>query len=308
MSGASSAGALGVTVVILNYNALKETTACLDALGPPPVGATVIVVDNGSPQPAATLRDTHPWALLLETGKNLGFGGGMNRALQGLLAASGSARRSASAPTHALLLNNDVRISWRQVADLAAFAHAHPEAGIVGPVVVWPNGDFQSAGGRFSPRSGWSHDTRRDQPLPDWPDYLVGCALIVDLAALRKVGLFDECFFLFAEEKDLCLRFVRAGYRIGLAKHVRVVHGKSKTVSRNPYLRYYQFARSNLLFRRKWRSLWPRMLSIPLWAFRFGWNKMVRQREFTWAVLRGYCRGLWRGLRDPLDKPGTAAP
>lgn len=301
MTGESPAGASGVAVVILNYNALDETTACLEALGPPPRGAQVLVVDNGSPQPAAALRGTHPWATLVETGQNLGFGGGMNRGLQALEA-------SRPAPTHALLLNNDARISWTQVADLAGFARAHPDAGIVGPVVVWPNGDFQSAGGRFSPRSGWSNDTRKADPLPEWPDYLVGCALLVDLAALRKAGGFDEAFFLFAEEKDLCLRFTRAGYRIGLAKDVHVVHGKSKTVGRDQYLRYYQFARSNLLFRRKWRSVWPPVVSIPVWTLRFAWNKLVKRREFTWRVLGGYCRGLWRGLVDPLDEPGTPRP
>jgi GT2 family glycosyltransferase len=142
-----------------------------------------------------------------------------------------------------LLLNSDAWVVGDAVAQLVAFADEHPEAAVVGPRLLNPDGSLQRSARAFptlwrlateylflrklAPRSrtlnrfyegGFDHDVVREV------DWLFGACLLVRRDAADEVGLFDEDFFMFSEETDWCYRFRQAGWKVYFFPGAEVVH------------------------------------------------------------------------------------
>ena len=181
-----------VTVVTVTWRSAEVIRDFLTACPP---GVRVVVVDNASPDRTAALaRAARPDATVLETSRNLGFGAGCNLGL------------SRVTTEFALLTNPDARLSAETVAALVAAADTWPEARLVAPVLT------DNAGGRVQswnvaqPRRAALPRDRRGEPWPEGPfcaGYASGsCLLLRPAEGLR----FDEAFFLFYEDDDLCAR------------------------------------------------------------------------------------------------------
>ena len=142
-----------------------------------------------------------------------------------------------------LLLNSDAWAVGDAVEQLAAFADQHPEAAVVGPRLLNPDGSLQRSARAFptlwrlateylflrklGPRSrllnkfyegDFDHDKAREV------DWLFGACLLVRRDAADEVGLFDEDFFMFSEETDWCYRFRQAGWSVWFFPGAEVVH------------------------------------------------------------------------------------
>jgi hypothetical protein len=217
----------GVSVVVVTWNAADQVERCLESVR----GHETIVVDNGSTDgTAALVRERFPDARVIEQ-ENKGMGGGNNA---GLVAATGR---------YVLLLNSDAWVVGDAVGKLAAFADAHPRAAAVGPRLRNTDGSLQrSVRGdptlwrlateylflrKLGPRTqafnafygaGFAHDE------PRAVESLYGAALLIRLAAVEQVGLFDESFFMFSEETDWLYRFRRAGWEVWFTPDAEVVH------------------------------------------------------------------------------------
>jgi N-acetylglucosaminyl-diphospho-decaprenol L-rhamnosyltransferase len=216
-----------VSVVVVAYNALPWLEQCLDSVA----GCERIVVDHGSTDGTVELvRERYPDVRLIEQG-NLGMGAGNNA---GMRAARGR---------YWLLLNSDAWVVGDAVEQLVAFADTHPQAAVVGPRLLNPDGSLQrSVRGeptlwrlateylfvrKLAPRTnllnplyvgGFAHDADREA------DWLSGPALLVRREAADSVGLFDEAFFMFGEEVDWLTRFRRAGWSVCFTPSAEVVH------------------------------------------------------------------------------------
>src|SRR5215212_5986999 len=216
-----------VSAVVVTFNSAQWVERCLESVR----GYETIVVDHGSTDETLEIvRRRFPEARVIEE-ENLGMGGGNNA---GMRLASGR---------YFLLLNADAWVVGDGVEELARFADAHPDAAVVGPRLLNPDGSLQRSVRGFptmwriateylfvrklAPRStllnplyvgGFDHDEAR---AVEW---LSAPALLVRRDAADAVGLFDEEFFMFSEETDWMYRFARAGWRVYFDPAAEVVH------------------------------------------------------------------------------------
>jgi N-acetylglucosaminyl-diphospho-decaprenol L-rhamnosyltransferase len=216
-----------VSVVVVTWNALPWLERCLDSVD----GYERIVVDHGSSDGTIELvRQRYPDVRLVEQ-ENRGMGGGNNA---GMAVAGGR---------YFFLLNSDAWVVGDGLARLAAYADEHPEAAVVGPRLLNPDGTLQRSARaeptlwrlateylflrKLAPRSsllnplyvgGFDHEEPREV------DWLFGPALLVRREATEAVGGFDETFFMFSEEVDWMTRFRRAGWKVLFFPDAEVVH------------------------------------------------------------------------------------
>jgi len=225
-----------VSVVVVTYNALPWVERALDSVR----GHETIVVDHGSTDGTLELvRERFPDARLIEQ-ENKGLGGGSNA---GMRVASGD---------YFLLLNSDAWALDDGVERLAAFADEHPEAAVVGPRLLNPDGSLQrSVRGdptlwrlateyfflrKVAPRTralnafygaAFAHDEVREA------EFVMGSVMLVRREAADTVGLFDEDFFMFSEETDWLYRFRQAGWKVFFTPEAEFVHVGGATTRQN---------------------------------------------------------------------------
>jgi GT2 family glycosyltransferase len=224
-----------VLCIVLNWNGWPDTVRCLASLSASThPELSIVVIDNGStdgsPDRLAPLL-RHGRIELVQTGRNLGFTGGVNAGLR-LVLERGVA--------YAFLLNNDATVEPGCLATLVAAAGACPEVGLVGPKILWADQPQRiwSAGMSVAWRRAAVED-HRDEPDDSRFDgrrivqSLSGCALLVKRAVLEQVGLLDERYFAYYEDLDWCLRARSAGYRSLYVGDARVHHAGSATVKRD---------------------------------------------------------------------------
>ena len=261
-----------VSAVVVSYNAAPWIERSLDSLRG--TGAEVIVVDNGSTDGTLEIvREKFPEARLIEQ-ENRGFGAGNNA---GMRAASGR---------YFMLLNPDAWLTDGALEKLIAFADEHPEAAVVGPRLLNPDGSLQrSVRGyptpwriateyfflrKLAPRSrafnslfgaGFDHESVREV------DYLFGACLLVRRDAVDSVGGFDEDFFLMSEETDWCYRFRQAGWSVFFYPGAEAYHVVGASL--NP-ARFKDVVRGHLQFLSKHRGarVAERARRVMLWGLR----------------------------------------
>jgi N-acetylglucosaminyl-diphospho-decaprenol L-rhamnosyltransferase len=241
-----------VGVVVVTFNGLPYIERCLDSVR----GYDTVVVDHGSTDGTPEfVRKRFPEITLLH-GENRGLAAGWNRGISAL-----------SSPRYLLILNADAWVTGGAVRQLIAFADTRPDAAVVGPQLLNPDGTLQRSvrgfptvwrlateylvlrrltfGFRpFSAAAGGGVDHTATQEV----DWVVGAALLVRSEAVREVGLVDDDFFLFSEEVDWCYRFRRAGWKVLYYPGARVTH-VGETSHGGRMVR--ELARSNLRYMAK---------------------------------------------------------
>jgi GT2 family glycosyltransferase len=239
-----------ILIIILCYNGIELTRACLQSLRGLASPADVLVVDNASSDgTAAIVRQEFPEVSVLETGANLGYAGGNNVGLKVALE---------QGYDFALLLNNDTEVASDFVAHLEAACDADPTIAVAGPKVYYFDepGRIYSAGGRIDWRTGFAsmvgldEEDRGQYEESAEVDFVSGCALLVRCAVLPAVGLLDERFGMYYEETEWCVRIARAGGRVVYVPQSRIWHKIAPAEqAQSPRVAYYM-ARNRLLFLR----------------------------------------------------------
>lgn len=235
-----------IRVVLLNWNERKQAEHCLDRLhASESVDLDVLVVDNGSTgDDVERFRERIGADRVVALPENTGYAGGMNAGLRFW--------RSRPAPKPILLITPDASVATDTLRRLAAELEAQPDVGIVGPLVIHSSAD----GGRLS-AGGWI-DPRRvsarflDEPLADRPypvDWIDGCCMLIRPSVLDSVEPFDDRYFIYYEETDLCARVVRAGWQIRVVPAAAVHHPKAPGTLPSYY--FYYMVRNRYLFWRK---------------------------------------------------------
>jgi len=223
-----------MAVVVVSYNARDDLLACLRSLGraatPPP---PTVVVDNGSTDDGpALVRAEFPDVEVVIDPANRGYGAAANL----------GARRSTS--PYLFVLNSDTVVPPGALDRLSDYLDAHERVAVAGPRLHSPEGELEPschpplgtfrsvlekswfgraiarlpAVGRAWPLLNWAHDHPRAVP------WVTGAALAVRRTAFDAVGGFDEGYFMYAEEADLCWRLWHAGWEVHFAPVTDVIH------------------------------------------------------------------------------------
>ena len=235
-------------VVVVAYGRPDLLAETLDALcSDGPSGIPILVVDNSSSPDVQKVAESHG-ARCLDPGMNLGFARAVNLALAHL-------KREGS---DVLLLNPDAQVDPTTVHALQRRLHAESRLACVAPAQDSPEGESQRVAWPFpSPARSWLEAFGLAHLL-DKPEFLIGSVLMINGAALREVGGFDEDFFLYAEETDWQRRARGAGWGHRLCDDLRARHIGAATSSQDPSRRELLFSGAQERYLRKWygRSGW----------------------------------------------------
>lgn len=251
-----------LSIVIVAHDSRPHLSACLRSIyqqaDAPPL--EVILVDNGSRDGGAdAARLEFPQLALVSAPGNLGFAAGANL---GIRQAKG---------THLLLLNPDTEVAAGALRTMVEFLEATPDAGVVGPRLLNPDGSLQLSCRAFPGR--WTALAHRDALLTrvfprnpasrrylltDWDhdsirpvDWVSGACLMIRREVLERVGPLDEGFFLFAEDVDFCKRVWAAGWKVYYVPDAVVVHRIGISVRRDSLPLVLARHRSMLRYHRK---------------------------------------------------------
>ncbi len=290
-----------VTLIILNWNGLDDTLACLASLEQLDYPAyQIVVVDNGSGDDSAkTIRAAHPQVTVLETGDNLGYVGGNNIGLK---------HAQVTGTEYVLLLNNDTQVAPDFLRLLVEAAESDPAIGIAGPTIYYFDRPevIWSAGGAIDWKRGSTWMLGLDEVDQGQfgqslrrVDFVTGCALLIRMSAVNQVGLLNPQFFAYYEEVEWCVRVARAGFRIVHVPRAKVWHKISPSAqSASPTIHYYM-TRNRLLFLTATQAGWQAwaytcldyLRTLISWSVRPKWRNMHTQRDAMWRAIADYFAG-----------------
>jgi hypothetical protein len=265
-----------LSVIIVSYNSLSVLKPCLESLRRhlPAGDSEIIVVDNASKDgtPDMVRRD-FPAVTLVANEENVGYSRGVNL---GIRRAEGR---------YFLILNPDTVVGGDAIAKMMDFMDRHREAGIVGPKLVFFDGNIQYSCrrfytwkvllmrrtflGKFFKNSSavrdhlmldYDHETLREV------DWILGACMLVRREAVESVGLMDERFFLYFEDVDWCYRMKQRGWKVYYYPEAVITHGyareSAQTVINRSFLahlaslvRYYEKWNFLLYFMKKYREV-----------------------------------------------------
>ncbi|MBC7228947.1 MAG: glycosyltransferase family 2 protein [Actinobacteria bacterium] len=285
-----------LTLVIVNYNTAEDLRACLSSAREHLPEAEVVVVDNGSRDGSVEMvREGFPWVRLVENPGNPGYASACNRGLR------------AAARPYVFILNSDVVFVTGGVEEVLDYLDEHPGVAALGPLVLNADGSFQMSCRRFPgmlenavhgllgelwpdnplTRSYQMKDLRRDEPCE--VDWVSGAAMLLRREAAEEVGGFDESYFMYVEDVDICWRLREAGHRVVFHPGFRLVHHIGKSSSQQSTRMLYHHHRSMFIFFRKRYRGWRGWLLLPLvlagLAARFALS-LALQRVRAWRDVR----------------------
>ena len=292
-----------MAVVVVSYNARDDLLACLRSIREASASpAPTVVVDNGSTDGGpAVVRAQFPGADVVVDPANRGYGAAANLGV------------GRSQTPYVLVLNSDTVLAPGALDELSDYLDAHPQVAIAGPRLRAPDGALEpschpplgtlrsglektSLGRALARLPGigprwallnWAHD--RARPVP----WVTGAALAVRRSVFEAVGGFDEGYFMYAEEADLCWRCRKAGWQVHFAPVTDVIHRGGASTAPLRGAMALQKVRSAIRFYR--RHYTPARATLLVLAIRM-------------AMLYRWCRDALR-LRlvgDPLTRTRLA--
>lgn len=268
---------IDLSVLVINWNNSRDLRVALQSIMQQQHRHTIeiVVADNASSDDSREMVTREfPEAHLVAHAINLGFGAGNNRAVP------------ATTGRYVLFLNSDTIVTEGALDALVDFADATPDAGIIGPKLL--NKDeslqyscrrFPSLGtgffrntplGRLLPANRFTRDYLMrdfDHATPRDVDWVSGAALLIRRETLERTGGFDEDFYMYCEDVDLCFRAHEAGWRVVYYPSAVIHHIIGRSSDQVPTRMTYHFHRSMYLFYRKHYAartpVWIRPLIVP---------------------------------------------
>lgn len=230
-----------VLTIILNWRTAEMTLQAAEAAlrEMEGIAGEITIVDNNSGDGSfeamteAVTRRGWSRVRVLQSGRNGGFGAGNNFGIR-------AGMRDGSRPDHVYILNSDAFPDPGAIRALLDHLESHPDTGFAGSYIHGPEGEPHLTSFRFptiasefegAARTGPISRLlrRRTVPIPvpertTRVDWLAGASLMMRMDVLDRIGLFDEAFFLYFEETDLCLRAARAGFPTDYVRESSVTH------------------------------------------------------------------------------------
>ncbi len=233
-----------LSIIIVNYNVKEFLLNLLSSIKKSlhNISAEIIIVDNASDDGSVELiREKYPDVKLIVNEKNVGFGTANN---QGLAIAGGK---------FFLLINPDTIVKEETLTKMIQFFNSTPDAGIAGCKVLNPDGTLQLACRRAFP-GPWTSFTKvmglsklfpksklfakynltyLDENQTYEVDAVSGAFMMLRREVFEKIGGFDQQFFMYGEDLDLCYRSQKAGYKVYYVHTTEVIHYKGESTKRS---------------------------------------------------------------------------
>lgn len=247
---------MSFTVITLNWNGIEVLPNMVRSLAEPVsrLGGDLIVFDNGSTDGSQDMVDeswgSEKWFSLVRSEENLGFAAGANRAIAG------------ANSDIIVLANSDTIFLPGSLEALLDAAGRHPDAGIIGPKLLWPDGSLQRSLRDFP--FPWKlfrehlpflrkfsavnhpHDSERNT------DWLVGAVMVFRRDLFLENGGFDRDFFFYHEETELQYRLFRNGYPSLFVPSAEVVHVEGASARKKfGNFTYTKYIQAKIKFLRK---------------------------------------------------------
>jgi len=246
-----------LSIIIVGFNTKCFLEKCLESIFRQRVNGNleVIVVDNGSRDNSCEMiKNIFFKVKLIENKENLGFGKANN---QGAKIARGD---------YLFFLNPDTLIKDNVFLKIIEAFKNDSQAGVVSPLLVLENGEIQSWA--YGQEENLSQLIKRKikKDSSKTIDWVSGAAFAIRADIFRKIGGFDENFFAYFEDRDLCLQVKKNGYKIVVLPEVKVIHfgGKSLASDKKRKKLYYQS--QNYFWRKHYgliKSLLMRFFRLP---------------------------------------------
>lgn len=231
--GGRSGEATDLAVIVVDHEAGEDVLRCLSSVfeSAGDISLEAVLVDNrsldGSPEAVAA---AFPEVRVIRNDSNRGFAAAAN---QGILA---------SRSEFVLLINPDAEIAAGTLEAFLKVARDHPQAGAIGALTRNPDGTVYPSA-RLVPGLGlglahtvlapfWRENPwSRRYRMAEWDhrterrvDWVSGSSMLLRRAALDGIGLFDERFFMYAEDMDLCTRLWEAGWEVWFSPQLEITH------------------------------------------------------------------------------------
>ena len=283
-----------LSVIIVNWNTRNLLKKCLESIKAhtKKISLEIIVVDNASTDGSADMvKSNFPEVILIKNKKNLGYGRASN---QGLARARGK---------YVLFLNSDIDVNPNCLDEMFSFMESKVEVGASACKLTYPDGSLQHSCRQFPSFKVFflmllglravfpKMRIFREYLMLDWDhadlrevDQIMGSFMFVRKDVLDQVGGFDERFWMYFEEVDLCLRIKKAGWKIVHYPKASAVHHMSKSSEKwPPAKRMVEFNKSLLKYFQKNGRAYQycllsllnriRLLMLPFWKFRSSMDK-----------------------------------
>ena len=267
-----------IAVVIVNHNAGEALSACLESALLQ--SSEVILVDNAS-EPLDFESVVAPFAgnpslKIIRSPVNAGFAVACNKGA------------AASTAPYILFLNPDCVALPDLLEKMSHALHANPRIGMVGPLLLNPDGTEQGGGRRSIPTPWksfvrafglWRFLRRHDFHMESTGtpillvevDAISGACMMVRRAAFEEVGGFDEGFFLHCEDLDLCMEFKKHGWGVFFSPQAIVLHGKGVCSRARPvFVEWHKHWGMLRFYKKHFRSQYPAILQalvgVAVWV------------------------------------------
>jgi len=315
-----------VYILILNWNSWQDTIECIESiLNLNFKNFQLIVIDNASQdnsvghikeylsrkkvtftvyleeealQGGSPEKELPNSIIIIKNKENYGFAKGNNTALKFVLK-----RRDFS---FVWLLNNDAVADKEALSHLIRVAKKDKQIGFVGSVIrYYHKPDYIQAvgGGKFYLMLGTGKlymknkhisivKTLKPEEVNKHLDYIMGASLLIRREVLEEIGVFDEKYFLYAEELDLITRGRKKGWKLAVALDSYVYHKESASTKDKRWLYYYHLNRSNIIYIKKHFGIHYALVSAP-----FAMLNTIRLTR-KWENIKATAKGLIDGIRS----------
>lgn len=293
-----------ITTIIVNYNAGHLLRECVDSLAKCPLGVEIVIVDNASTDGSLEHLEELSQVRMIRNRINTGFAAACNKGL------------AVAAADYVLFLNPDCSFQPGALAALLESLRSDARVGMVGGLLVSPDGTEQGGGRRAVP-TPWRSFVRafglnrfsdrwpklffdfhlHKQPLPEYPievEAISGACMLVKREAMEDIGGWDEGYFLHCEDLDWCMRFRQKGWKVLFVPAARITHALGACSRARPIFVEWHKHKGMLRFYHKFfRHQYPGVL---MWLVMFGvWLRFAAVAAYYSGrhVLRwlGFARG-----------------
>lgn len=295
-------------IILVSFNNHDDTLRCLESIKNAGYGKSVIVVDNCSVVPGIDeIKRHYPETILIKNKENVGFGRANNIGIQWVVT-----RRSSD---FIFLLNNDTTISKSTIPALENSLKDDMRAGVATPKIVlmdspdilWYGGgdiDWKKGGARTPGYMGKSNTRLANKGR--YVTFVSGCAMFFRTSLLKQLGGFDKRLFMYCEDVELCLRTIKAGWKIKYIPESIVLHrcqGSQRLVKqkiypllhpRNPKLDFflYHTTKNRLLIIKEHANFTNLMLFLSFFPFQMTWKCFTYLLNRRFSALKSFIRAI----------------
>jgi GT2 family glycosyltransferase len=247
-----------VSLILVNWNANRFLVNCLRSLinTPTKLAFEVIVVDNGSTDGGPDIvEELFPSVRVIRAGENLGFAKANNIGIR------------ESTGRYICLVNTDIEVLDGCLDGLVAHMEDNPDVGVAGPQLLNADRTVQPSCGRFPswasllvdafaaramfPKTATDMTSESNYGETQDVPVVYGALFLVRREAMDQVGLLDEDFFFYGEERDWCKRFWDAGWKVRYFPKVQAIHFSAGSSSVAPVRYRMQYVRAQLHYWKK---------------------------------------------------------